>query len=121
MLGIFGAAFLESLAIDPPPRVPGTAVFMTGSTATVPPALLHNLKHNKVLHECVMFLTVTSRDVPVVARRERVKVQRLGERPGMATWRDHLFACMNRNTMRATDFFNIPINRVVELGTHVDI
>ena len=44
-----------------------------------------------------------------------------GERPGMATWRDHLFAWMNRNATRATDFFNIPINRVVELGTHVDI
>jgi KUP system potassium uptake protein len=164
--------FLESLALGPPLRVPGTAVFMTGTTATVPSAMLHNLKHNKVLHERVMFLTVTTRDVPFVPRAERVEVQWLGEgfwrieasygfkeqpdvqdileicgkqnglpfdamdtsfflsretivcaaeRPGMATWRDHLFAWMSRNATRVTDFFNIPINRVVELGTHVDI
>jgi len=164
--------FLESLALSPPPRVEGTAVFMTGSTGTVPSAFLHNLKHNKVLHERVVFLTVVTHDVPVVPELDRVQLERLGEgfwsleawygfkeqpdvpeileacriryglafepmetsfflsretivcageRPGMATWRDHLFAWMNRNATRATDFFNIPINRVVELGTHVDI
>jgi KUP system potassium uptake protein len=164
--------FLESLAISPPQRVPGTAIFMTGSATTVPSALLHNLKHNKVLLERVLFLTVVTHDVPVVPAEDRVQLTRLeggfwkveawygfkeqpdvqeileacgrhhglefepmetsyflsretivcaGERPGMATWRDHLFAWMNRNATRATDFFNIPINRVVELGTHVDI
>ncbi len=164
--------FLESLALSPPQRVPGTAIFMTGSTATVPSALLHNLKHNKVLHERVVFLTITTHDVPVVPVEDRIQLKRVGEgfwkleawygfkeqpdvqdileqcrirhglpfepmetsfflsretvvcageRPGMATWRDHLFAWMNRNATRATDFFNIPINRVVELGTHVDI
>jgi KUP system potassium uptake protein len=164
--------FLESLALGPPQRVPGTAIFMTGSASTVPSALLHNLKHNKVLHERVMFLTVVTHDVPVVPVEDRIQLKDLGggfwrveawygfkeqpdvqeileacrarhglafdpmetsfflsretivcagERPGMATWRDHLFAWMNRNATRATDFFNIPINRVVELGTHVDI
>ena len=164
--------FLESLALSPPQRVPGTAIFMTGQSATVPSALLHNLKHNKVLHERVVFLTVVTHDVPIVPPEDRIQLKRLGEsfwsveawygfkeqpdvpdileacrkrfglvfepmetsyflsrenivcageRPGMATWRDHLFAWMNRNATRATDFFNIPINRVVELGTHVDI
>ncbi len=61
--------FLESLALSPPQRVPGTAIFMTGQSATVPSALLHNLKHNKVLHERVVFLTVVTHDVPVVPRR----------------------------------------------------
>jgi KUP system potassium uptake protein len=164
--------FLASLALSPPHRVPGTAIFMTGDSATVPSALLHNLKHNKVLHERVVFLTVITHDVPVVPVEDRVQLKRVGdgfwkveawygfkqqpdvqeildncrlryglgfepmdtsfflsretivaagERPGMATWRDHLFAWMNRNATRVTDFFNIPINRVVELGTHVDI
>jgi KUP system potassium uptake protein len=164
--------FLESLALSPPQRVPGTAVFMTGTSSTVPSALLHNLKHNKVLHERVVFLTVVTHDVPVVPAEDHIQLKRLGEgfwkleawfgfkeqpdvqeildtcriryglafdpmetsfflsrenivcageRPGMATWRDHLFAWMSRNATRATDFFNIPINRVVELGTHVDI
>jgi KUP system potassium uptake protein len=164
--------FLESLALSPPQRVEGTAIFMTGTATTVPSALLHNLKHNKVLHERVVFLTVVTHDVPLVPPEDRVQLTRMGEgfwkleawygfkeqpdvqdildacrvryglafepmetsfflsretivcageRPGMATWRDHLFAWMNRNATRATDFFNIPINRVVELGTHVDI
>ncbi|MBL0141589.1 MAG: potassium transporter Kup [Betaproteobacteria bacterium] len=164
--------FLRSLALGEPHRVPGTAIFMTGSSATVPSALLHNLKHNKVLHERVVFLTVVTHDMPTVPVEDRVHLKPLGdgfwkieawygfkeqpdvadilescrlryklafdpmetsyflsretivcagERPGMATWRDHLFAWMNRNATRATDFFNIPINRVVELGTHVDI
>jgi KUP system potassium uptake protein len=164
--------FLESLAVSPPQRVPGTAIFMTGSANTVPSALLHNLKHNKVLHERVMFLTVVGHDVPYVPIEDRIQLKDLGggfwraeawygfkeqpdvqdiletctaryglafepmetsfflsretivcagERPGMVTWRDHVFAWMSRNATRATDFFNIPINRVVELGTHVDI
>ncbi|HEX4944835.1 MAG TPA: potassium transporter Kup [Usitatibacteraceae bacterium] len=163
--------FLASLALSPPVHVPGTAIFMTGTSDTVPAALLHNLKHNKVLHDRVVFLTVVTHDVPVVPIEDRIQLKRLGdgfwkveawygfkehpdiaemldscrlryglgfdpmetsfflsrenivagERPGMAAWRDHLFAWMNRNATRATDFFNIPINRVVELGTHVDI
>ncbi len=164
--------FLESLALSPPQVVPGTAIFMTSAPDKVPHALLHNLKHNKVLHERVVFLTVVTHDVPAVPVEDRVQLKRLregfwrleawygfkehpdigeildrcrvryglafesmetsfflsrqtivcsGDRPGMAAWRDHLFAWMSRNATRATDFFNIPINRVVELGTPVDI
>ena len=163
--------FLDALAVSPPQTVPGTAIFMTSTPGKVPHAMLHNLKHNKVMHERIVFLTVVTHDVPVVPVEDRVQLSRLregfwqmeawygfkehpdvgevfsscrrqyglafepmetsfflsretivaGERRGMATWRDHLFAWMSRNATRATDFFNIPINRVVELGTHVDI
>ena len=164
--------FLDGLHAHPPQKVQGTAIFMTASVDTVPHALLHNLKHNKVLHEQTVFLTVISHDVPSVPKEDRVQLERLvggffkleawygfkeqpdideilnacrvryglafdvmdtsfflsretviptSEVPGMALWRDHLFAWMTRNATRATDFFNIPANRVVELGTHIEI
>jgi KUP system potassium uptake protein len=164
--------FLEGLHAHPPPQVSGTAIFMTSAPNTVPHALLHNLKHNKVLHERTVFLTVVTHDVPTVPAEDRVQVERLvngfykveawygfkqqpdideilnacrvrfgldfdvmdtsfflsretviptTDTPGMAYWRDHLFAWMTRNATRATDFFNIPANRVVELGTHIEI
>ncbi|QJR11898.1 Low affinity potassium transport system protein kup [Usitatibacter rugosus] len=163
--------FLDSLRASPPTKVEGTAIFMTSSTTAVPHALLHNLKHNRVLHDKTVFLTIVTHDVPVVPAEDRVQYERLGEgfyrleawygfkeqpdideilnscrvryglgfdlmdtsfflsretvvpadMPGMARWRDHLFAWMSRNATRATDFFNIPTNRVVELGTHVEI
>jgi KUP system potassium uptake protein len=159
-----------NLMADEIPRVPGTAVFMTGDREIVPSALLHNLKHNKVLHERVVFLTVKVEDVPYVPEPERVEVKDLGknffrvvtrygfmqqpdipaalelaaqaglpfemlettfvlgretviptERPGMAIWREHIFAWMMRNAASATDFFRIPANRVVELGSQIEI
>ncbi|MGZ5032201.1 MAG: potassium transporter Kup, partial [Usitatibacter sp.] len=164
--------FLEGLDAHPPVRVQGTAIFMTASVDTVPHALLHNLKHNKVLHEKTVFLTIVTHDVPSVPLEDRVQFERLlngfyrleawygfkeqpdideilnscrvryglafdvmdtsfflsretviptSDVPGMALWRDHLFAWMSRNATRATDFFNIPANRVVELGTHIEI
>jgi KUP system potassium uptake protein len=164
--------FLEGLNAHPPQKVQGTAIFMTSQADTVPHALLHNLKHNKVLHTETVFLTIISHDVPVVPREDRVQLERLvpgfykleawygfkeqpdideildacrvryglafdvmdtsfflsretviptSDTPGMAFWRDHLFAWMTRNATRATDFFNIPANRVVELGTHIEI
>jgi len=164
--------FLEGLNAHPPIKVQGTAIFMTSQADTVPHALLHNLKHNKVLHTETVFLTIISHDVPMVPREDRVQLERLvpgfykleawygfkeqpdideildacrvryglafdvmdtsfflsretviptSEVPGMAFWRDHLFAWMTRNATRATDFFNIPANRVVELGTHIEI
>jgi len=164
--------FIESLHAHPPPRVSGTAIFMTANAESVPHALLHNLKHNKVLHDQTVFLTIVTHDVPIVPAEDRVQVERLvngffkveawygfkeqpdideilnacrlrfelsfdvmdtsfflsretvipaSDTPGMALWRDHLFAWMTRNATRATDFFNIPPNRVVELGTHVEI
>ncbi len=170
--GIALEPFLGSLLAYPPQRVPGTAIYMSSNPATVPLALLHNLKHNKVLHERTVFLTIVTHDVPVVPPEDRVQVEEFlpgffrleawygfKEQPdiheiletcrgryriafdlmetsfflsretviaardavGMAPWRDHLFAWMSRNATRATDFFNIPPNRVVELGTHVEI
>ena len=163
--------FLDSLFRDPPYRVPGTAVFLTATPDTTPHALLHNLNHNKVLHERVVFLTVEVRDVPWVTFGERIVCEALGhgcwrvrvrygfmDRPdvtralelcsamglefdhmqtsfflsrqkivpthggiGMAFWRDRLFAAMARNAGNVTDYFNIPTNRVIELGSRVQI
>ena len=163
-------AFISSIAASPPPRVPGTAVFLTSTRGRVPHALLHNLKHNKVLHERVVLLTVTTREIPAVPLSERVRIQDLGcnfqqmeaffgfkedpdvpalldecgrrgysfdmmdtsffvsretliptVAPGMALWRERLFVSMSKNATKATEFFNIPTNRVVELGTQVEL
>ncbi len=143
---------------------------MTGSGAGVPPTLLHNLAHNKVLHARVVLLTVVTEEVPEVDDSRRVEVEALGagffrvllrygfvEEPdvpaaitlargrglpidkddityflgretllataaaGMAQWRESLFALMSKNAMRATAFFKIPPERVVELGMHVEL
>src|SRR6202165_1901419 len=164
-------SFLKSLFIEPPQRVPGTAVFLTAVSDTTPHALLHSLKHYKALHERVVFLSVEFLDVPRAAFEERVPCERLGHdcwrvrvrygfmnrpdvvraleacgalglkldlmdtsfflsrqtivpvpgRGGIAFWRERLFAAMARNAGNATDFFNIPANRAVELGTRVEI
>jgi KUP system potassium uptake protein len=162
--------FIQSLAISPPPRVEGTAVFLTAGREGVPHALLHNLNHNKVLHERVVLLTVATADVPFVPNAQRLDVEILGNEffrmtvhfgfkdapdlpaalqlpngaglqfdmmttsfflsrqtivpkvaQGMALWREKLFAAMSRNAGSATDFFRIPTNRVVELGTQIEI
>jgi KUP system potassium uptake protein len=163
--------FLDLLYCDPPVRVPGTAVFLTSAMGTVPHALLHNLMHNKVLHERVVFLTVVVEEVPSVPDAERVEIEPLGhecyrlmarfgfmEQPditkaleacherglecrmmetsfflsreaiipsirhkGMAFWREHLFAAMARNAGSAVEYFNLPSNRVIELGTQIEI
>jgi KUP system potassium uptake protein len=151
-------------------RVPGTAVFMTTSMTGVPHALLHNLKHNKVLHERVMLLTVRIEDIPFVTEERRVETKDYGAgffrvvlrygfmdeinvpsaladvkgigtqckmmdtsfflarqtllpsaRPGMAVWRERLFAWMLRNAESAMEFFKLPTNRVIELGSQVEI
>jgi KUP system potassium uptake protein len=164
------APFLESLSAHPPIRVPGTAVFMAGDPEGVPNALLHNLKHFKVLHERVVFLTVVTRNIPWVPASERVAVEPLGHgfyrlmvefgfmdrpdvsatldmckdcglafdlmqttfflsrttvipthREGMALWRERLFAAMARNARTAADYYNIPTNCVIELGTKIEI
>ncbi len=151
-------------------RVPGTAVFMTSSADGVPHALLHNLKHNKVLHERIILLTVKIADVPFVQLADRVHLDHLGHgfhrlvlkygfmeepdvpaalalvtgcgdkfkmmdtsfflarqtllpsaKPGMAIWREKLFAWMLRNAESAMEFFRLPTNRVVEVGSQVEI
>jgi len=151
-------------------RVPGTAVFMTSSSVGVPHALLHNLKHNKVLHERVILLTVKIVDEPYWPDDERCQIEDLGQgfhrmilsygfieepdvplalshvhrcgadfrmmdtsfflarqtllpsaRPGMMIWREKLFAWMLRNAESAMEFFRLPTNRVIELGSQVEI
>ncbi|MEO7251898.1 MAG: potassium transporter Kup [Arenimonas sp.] len=162
--------FVESVMVDPPARVTGTAIFMTPSNEYMPPALLHNLKHNKVLHERNVLLSVQTLSVPRADDAERVAYTDLGhnfarlslrfgymENPdvpnalkrwkipgppfdpmdttffgsreslsaskdkGMALWRDKLFLVMSRNATPATEFFSIPGNRLVELGTQITI
>ena len=162
--------FLKSVLADPPMRAPGTAVFMNGEADLTPTALLHNLKHNNVLHETNLFVTVTTLDVPWVPFAERARAEQLCKGcwavhlsfgfkndldvpaalellqgrgfeldpmqtsyflsrntvvptlgAGMAPWREKLFANMHRNAASAADFLNLPPNRVVELGTKVQI
>ena len=162
--------FIASISAAPPPRVPGTAVFLTTAEGRVPPALLHNLKHNKVLHERVVLLTLKTRDVPRVPLAERLRIEEpgcdfrqieasygfmedqdiptlleeCGRRgapfdmmdtsffvsretliasavPGMALWREKLFVSMSKNATRAIEYFNIPTNRVVELGAQIEL
>jgi len=161
-------AFVGSLAVGMPSRVAGTAVFMNADIEGVPHALLHNLMHNKVLHERIVVSSVQIEDVPFVPEEDRVEVRALKEnfwtvliRYGfkeepdvpaslalcdayglpfsmmetsfflgretlipklnseMAFWREKLFVMMFRNADSATNYFNIPTNRVVELGTQV--
>jgi KUP system potassium uptake protein len=151
-------------------RVPGTAVFMTSQADGVPHALLHNLKHNKVLHERSIFLKVMIEDVPYVGEEKQIEVEELGhgfyriilhfgfmqemnvpealarigscgfpfkmmetsfflsrQTPlasnvrGMAIWREKLFAWMMRNAESPMEFFGLPPNRVVEMGSQVKI
>jgi KUP system potassium uptake protein len=161
--------FVQS-AVSSATRVGGTAVFMTSSAEGVPHALLHNLKHNKVLHERIILLTVKIADMPYVNEERRMTFDDLGQgfyrmiinygfmedpdvpavlsqttkcgaqfkmmdtsfflarqtllassRPGMAIWREKLFAWMLRNAESAMEFFKLPTNRVVELGSQVEI
>jgi KUP system potassium uptake protein len=168
--GITLPQFVSLIADNPPHRVEGTAVFLTAAHAGVPPALLHNLKHNQVLHEFNVILTVITEDVPRVRRSRQVTIEPLGygfhrmwvrygfaeqphipeaiansawqglgidptrttyflsqerviasRRPGMARWRENLFAFMSRNASPLPDFFRIPRNRIVELGSVVEI
>jgi KUP system potassium uptake protein len=161
--------FLNAVS-DRVPRVPGTAIFMTGTATGTPGSLLHNLKHNKVLHEQVVVLTVRFQEIPYVPEDQRFELTTLpknfyrlllrygfmeepnipealrraqheglhcdpmqssyflsretvipSSKPGMAMWREHIFAWMSRSATSAMDFFNIPPNRVVELGTQIEI
>ncbi|MBI2393562.1 MAG: potassium transporter Kup [Deltaproteobacteria bacterium] len=163
--------FMADLAATQPPRVPGTAVYMTSNPEGAPPVLLHYFKHNKTLHEQVLLLSIATQHVPEVARDEllteiedlghgffRVRAQYgfmetpnvleildlceerglqtrrhdtsyflgretllIGDKKGMARWRKVLFAFMSRNARPANAFFHIPPNRVVELGTQIEL
>jgi KUP system potassium uptake protein len=165
--------FIESLFLAPPLRVPGTAVFLSAEQGSTPFALLHNLKHNKVLHAQNLFVTVVHHERPWIGFDRRVEVRPLGHdcwevtlhfgfknepdvpealmlltdrgieldemetsyflsrdsviptqgrrRGGMAPWREKLFASMHRNAAAAADFLHLPTNRIVELGTKIEV
>ncbi len=162
--------FMADVVATKPHRVPGTAVFMTSNPEGAPPVLLHHVKHNKVLHEKLVLLSVQTKHVPEVAPSKRIAVKDLGHgfwqvtatygfmetpnvvdaltlanahglaidpqaasfylgretllttgRAGMAQWRKVLFAFLSRNARPANMFFNIPPNRVVELGTQIEL
>ena len=162
--------FLSSLFITPPHRVEGTAIFLRSASEGVPHALLHNLSHNKILHERVIFLTVYNQEIPWVPFNERVRVTNLGNncfqldvfygfknepdipnalelaasaglefnlmetsffvtrqtivsRPDhqMSAWREWLFVTMSRTARDAADYYRIPSNRVIEVGSQVEI
>jgi len=161
---------VKSLEKKPPARVPGTAVFLTSDPVSAPTALLHSLKHYKVLHEKNVILTIETADTPRVDTAERVRIQPVGktfsrvvlrfgfmETPnvpkalaiarklgwqfdimstsfflsrrslkpaahsGMPRWQDRLFIGLTRIANDATDYFQIPTGRVVEVGTQVTI
>jgi len=163
-------SFLDAVFISPPTRVSGTAVFLAPEQGLTPNALMHNLKHNKVLHHHNLFVSVRHLEVPYVDFSERVQMQALGNdcwsvqlsfgfkndpdvpealqllegrgvplEPmdtsyflsrdtviptlggGMMPWREKLFASMHRNAAGAADFLNLPTNRIVELGSKVEI
>ncbi len=162
--------FIESIAASPPPKVEGTSVFLTVNLEGVPNALLHNLKHNKVLHERVVVLTIVVEDIPYVPKEDYIWIEDLGHgfwrikghygfkeipdvpvlledcrlqklgfdlmqtsfflnretiistpRKGMARWRENIFIWMSHLAAKASDYYRIPTNRVVELGTQVEI
>jgi KUP system potassium uptake protein len=162
--------FLESLVAEDITRVSNTAIFLVANPEGVPNALLHNLAHNQVLHDRVIFLTVIYREIPYVPHEQRVQVESLldcfyrikvfygfMDKPdlvaaleacrgdglefnllatsffvsretvvptpggGMADWREQLFATMTRLAGSAADYLNIPTNRVIEVGTRIEI
>jgi KUP system potassium uptake protein len=162
--------FLEGLFANPPVRVPGTAVYLTIEPNGVPHALLNNLEHNSVLHDCVLFVNVANRTVPRVPPDNRIVIQQLERNcwqvvvnygfkdevdlplalrecapgdvrvepanvsyflshavviatggKGMWLWRERLFATMSHNMANVAGYLKLPANRVIELGSRVEI
>jgi KUP system potassium uptake protein len=162
--------FMRELANDRIPRVRGTAIFMSRHGTGVPTTLLHNIKHNKVVHKIVVLLTVETEDRPHLDKKERFEWEELGhgvfrltihfgymedpdipdalerigtqhvsfnpmttsyflgretliptKQPGMAIWREYLFAWMMRNSSSAVGYFSLPPNQVIELGAQVEL
>jgi KUP system potassium uptake protein len=160
----------DTLQADPPERIPGTAVFMTGNPEVTPPALAQQLEHIPVLHERVILLTVETEEIPRIEDENRVTIENLpgqiyrvkvrfgfveesnlasvlesltiGGKPivlmdtsfflgaehlvatgkrGMALWREKLFALMSRNAQPATAFFHVPRDRVLQLGSQIEL
>jgi len=161
---------VRKLEAKPPHRVPGTAVFLTADPNAAPTALMHNLKHNRVLHERNIILTIKTSDTPRVLNSERIKVEpiadgftrvtarfgfmetpniqkvftlcrkkdlnidiggtsfflsrrslKISKKSEMPMFQDQLFIALARQAEDATTYFQIPIDRVVEVGTQVAV
>jgi KUP system potassium uptake protein len=164
------ATLIDSLRPNSPVRVPGTAIYMTARVENVPAALLHNMKHNKVLHERNVLMNVHTEDVPRLPEAERLEIQHLGKNfhtvrirygfleepdipralalcrvggfrfnlmetsffvgrekivakrgPALTAPFKRLFMLLSKMALDATEFFRIPVNRVVELGGQVEL
>lgn len=162
--------FLQRIKAHPPTRVPGTAIYMSGDPWGIPLPLLHNLKHNKVMHERIAILTITTAAIPVTKKTEFLNIEKLAPNfyrivakygfteapkiteildycktigidfsledttfflgretilasghPGMAIWREKLFAVMSRNAQRPTNYYGISSDQVIEVGIQVEI
>jgi KUP system potassium uptake protein len=162
--------FLADLLIEPPSRVPGMAIFMSGNPVGTPPALRHNVMHNHILHETVVIVVVQTADIPHVPKNKRSQVEEIGEgfwrvfitygfmddpdvprslrkihrpplnfhrddisyflgretllateKPGLPKWRENLFVWMSRNAQTATHYFRLPPDRVVEIGSQIEL
>jgi len=163
--------FIPSLLQHPPHRIEGTSVFLTAHIDFVPPAMLHNLKHNRVLHEQVIFLKMSTWDIPYVKAHRRISVREMSkgiylvravygfketpdvgllmdalreehgincpametsffmardslvvkEIPQMSIWRESLFVWMMQNAARASDFFRVDSNRLIEIGAKIEL
>lgn len=164
------ATFMKDMVPQVRTRIPGTAVFLTATSQGTPPALLHNVRHNMVLHETVLLLTIQTFEQPYTSDDERIQIEVIGgglyriiasygfmeppnvpeilavlaqkglpltiktttfflgretiiatENPGMAIWRERLFAFMARNALRASDYFQIPADQSIEIGTVIEL
>lgn len=164
------STYLQDVLAQQPARVPGTAVYLAQSPELTPPSFMQNVRHNKVLHEQLVFLTVTTARVPTVTGSHQVRIEPLAAgarrvvvqhgfmetpditrllaackaqglevdlartafflsrvnslatpKPGMALWRERLFIFLGRNSQRASSFFHIPSEQVVEIGVVVEI
>jgi KUP system potassium uptake protein len=164
------ALFVQDIELTQPHRVPGTAVFLSGTRRGTPNVLLHHFKHNKVLHKQVVILSVVTDAVPEVDPGDELRLKDFGQGfwavtahygfmqspdlmqtlrscgarglklneadtsfylgretllsvdgKGMAMWRKRLFRFLSRNSRSATDFFSLPANRVVEIGSQIEL
>lgn len=162
--------FLDRLDRQPPVKVPGIAIFMTSTLEGTPPALVHNIQHNKMIHDKVVLMMIKAEEVPHVPWADRIVFRKVRDdfytlearygfldtpnvpavllrcpywdfnfllsevayflgretiiataKPGMALWRERIFAFMSRNALRATDYFRIPSNQVVEIGIQIEM
>jgi KUP system potassium uptake protein len=164
------ATFMAEMVPNVKARIPGVGVFLTATAHGTPPALLQNFRHNQVLHEKILLITIQTTDLPYVPDEEHFTIENIAhgfyrvmvyygfmespdipatlskcavkglpidlkrstfflgretiiatKHPGMAIWRERIFAFMSRNALRATDYFKIPSDQAIEIGTVIEM